>query len=86
MSDFRKETSARIVYSGADWANALPSVVNLSGTARYSANLFSYTYSFNTGAGNTPISHLYKVFAGTDAISVINSNTRTTLPSRQITF
>ena len=43
MPDFRKETPASIIYSGYDRANPLPNVLNLSGTARGSANLFSYS-------------------------------------------
>jgi len=55
MPDFRKETPASITYAGYDRANPLPYVVNASGTARGSANLFSQSYSnFNAGTSNTP--------------------------------
>jgi hypothetical protein len=48
MPDFRKETQASIVYSGADWATPLPNIVNLSGATRETANVFSQVYpNFN---------------------------------------
>ena len=48
LPDFRKETSASIIYTGADWANPLPNIVNISGTARNSANVYASTlYTFN---------------------------------------
>ena len=50
MPDFRKETQASIIYSGADRATPLPNIVNISGatTTRETANVFSQFYpTFN---------------------------------------
>jgi len=55
MPEFRKETNASITYAGSDRARALPNVVNVSGTARNSANNYSQSFStFNYGSDNLP--------------------------------